>query len=350
VYTRKQPARDTGPHPAQGEIEIVHLGQKKSFLMEPLNGNAPDSLPFDYLLLLAEVRERVEARPGAQHILISFFASNSGFVAQHVALALGIPHIASIQGSDFSRDFHSPLFSHAIQFVVEHAQMVVTNNQEQARVLAATFPAARAIRTVHNAMPQDVFSEPWAAPASRTIRLATDCQFSYKKATHLLLGAVSELLQEGTDVALTVAGEAVTGEEDYWEKCKREHMARFPDAFCFPGWMSDKEVNALLLASHVYVSASLGEGCSLSQIRALTLGIPMVLTRCGATPEFVEGAAHVRLCALGSLGAFADELRSMVADFRTGNVRVDQDRVRQWRKYFSPGREGDEWKEVVASI
>ena len=171
VYTRKQPAGHAGPDPTHGELEIVHLGQEKPFLMEPLSpdmeplsADAPESLRLDYLLLLAAVKERVETEPGAKHILISFYATNNGFVAQQVALTLGIPHIASIQGTDFSRDFRTPFLLQAIQFVVESARIVVTTNQEQARVLAAAFPAARAFRTIHNAMPEDVVSAPWAAP------------------------------------------------------------------------------------------------------------------------------------------------------------------------------------------
>jgi len=350
VYTRKQAAEYTRHESTHAGLEVVHLGQEKPFLMEPFSGNSTESFRLDYLLLVAEVQKRMQAAPGTRHVVISFFATNIGFLAQQVALTLGIPHVASIRGTDFSRDFRTPHLSHAIQFVVERAQIVVTTNQEQARVLAAAFPAARAFRTIHNAMPKEIVQEPWTPPGSTPIRLATDCQFSFKKATHLLLRAVAELLGEGADITLTVAGETAAAEASYWEQCKQDYSARFPKAFCFPGWISEDDVNTLLLSSHVYVSASLGEGCSLSQIRALTLGIPMVVTRCGALPELVTGAGHVRLCPAGSVRALAAELRSMVADLRCGTVTVDRERIREWRRHFSPAREQDEWEEVLANV
>jgi Glycosyltransferase Family 4 len=187
VYTRKQAADYTPHDSARASLEVVHLGQEKPFLLEPVSGDPTESVRLDYLLLVAEVQKRMQSASGARHVLISFFATNTGFLAQQVALTLGIPHVASIRGTDFCRDFRTPHLSHAIQFVVERAQLVVTTNQEQARVLAAAFPAARAIRTIHNAMPEGIAPELWKPTRSTPITLATDCQLSFKKATQILL-------------------------------------------------------------------------------------------------------------------------------------------------------------------
>lgn len=350
VYTRKQPPEHNYLHPAHEGLEIVHLGEAKEFLLQPLGEEVVEHFQLDCLLLQAAIEERLCAFPGARHVLISFFASHSGFVAQHVALALGIPHIASIRGSDFSRDFRMPRLSPAIQFVVERAQAVVTTNHEQARALQAAFPSARQIRTIYNAVGKDAVHQPWTAPASSTIRLATDSGFSFKKATHVLLQAVSQLLEEGIDVTLAVTGGDLAREKAYWEKRREEYTGRYPGAYCFHDLIPEGNVTALLLSSHVYVSTSLGEGCSLSRLRALTLGIPMVVTRCGALSEIADKAGHVRLCRAGSVPAFTTELRSMIADLRRGAVTVDQDQIREWRSRFSSARERAEWEDVLAGV
>jgi len=350
IYTRRQPSHFTHSHPAHEGLEVVHLAAEKAFLVEPLSGDMPSSLQVDYLLLRARIEEKICAYPGARHILISFSATRSGFTAQQVAHTLGIPHVASIRGSDFSRDFRSPHAWQAIQFVVERAEATVTTNREQARTLAAAFPVARQLRTIHNAMPREVVHPLWTAPASSTIRLVSDCGFSYKKATHVLLRAVSELLAEGIQISLTVAGNIAATEEGFWKDCKQEYATRFPGSYCFPGWLSGEDVTARLLASHIYVSASLGEGCSLSRIRALTLGMPMAVTKCGALSELAADAGHVRLCQAGSVHGLTQQLRSMIADTGRSALVVDQNRIREWREYFSPARERAEWEELLAGV
>lgn len=367
VYTRRQAEAFSGAHPAHKDLEIVHLGREKSFLMEPLGGGPMPSneripsahllegMRMDFLLLRSAVEARMDAAPDAKHVLISFFATSNGFVAQQVALELSLPHIASFRGSDFSRDFRSPHHLPAIRFVVENAARVVTTNHEQARVIAAAFPGVCSVVTIHNATEQAAAAPMWAAnPVHDVVRLAADCEFSFKKATQVLLRAVAELLDQGVRVSLTVAGRVVAPEnsyeESYWHDCKRHYASRFPGAFCFPGWLRPEQWNALLMDSHVYVSATLGEGCSLGQSRALTLGIPMVVTRTGALPQLRRDASHVRLCAPGSVSAFTAELRSMIQDLRRGSIQVDRNHVDAWRRHFDPERERAEWLRVIAEI
>jgi glycosyltransferase involved in cell wall biosynthesis len=314
-----------------------------------LAGGTAVDLQADYVLLLAAVQERIRAFPSARHILLSFFATHSGFTAQHVALALGIAHIASIRGSDFSRDFRSPHLWQAVQFVVERADVTVTTNSEQARVLEAAFPAARKCRTIHNAIWEETDSPLWSLQASPPIRLASDGGFSYKKATHVLLEAVCELLKEGKEIHLTLAGHMPV-ENAFWPKLQRECLGRFPDACHFPGHLPEKEVTRLLLASHIYVSASLGEGCSLSRIRALTLGMPMVVTTCETLSEIAANAQHVRQCHAGSVPALVKALRPVIANIHRIAETVDPARIQQWRKYFSRERERDAWEQVIAEI
>ncbi len=355
VYTRRQAADGMAPVAAHGSLEVVHLGRDKAFLLEPLSADAAntegvpsgwlaESLRLDYLLLVSELEARIAAEPGSRHILISFLMTTNGFIAQQAAFTLGIPHIASVQGSDFSRDFRSPYHLQAIRFVVENARCIVTNNREQARTLGAAFPAARAFRTVHNALPEGVTVAPWAPTPSPVWRLAADCGFSFKKGTHVLLRAVAELRREGHPVCLTVAGEIAPKEKAYWEECRRNSPEHFP------GWLDSASLDALFLSSDLYVSASLGEGCSLSHNRAMALGMPMAATRTGALPELAGDAPHIRLCAPANVEALVSAIRTSMQSLRAGTLAIDPDRVRRWRQYFAPERESREWAEMVAEI
>jgi glycosyltransferase involved in cell wall biosynthesis len=362
VYTRRQPREFLQPDTAHGPVQVVHLGVEKAFLMAPISGamepateSVPsawllESLRVDYLLLVSAIQEKMNSEPECSHILISFFMTTNGFIAQQAAFALGIPHIASVQGSDFSRDFRSPYHLQAIRFVVENARFTITNNREQARILAAAFPAARPFHTIYNALEEEIASESWTPSSSATGRLAADCEFSFKKGTHILLRAVADICRLGEPVRLTVAGRIEAKEKNFWEECQRDYMARFPGVFSFPGWLAPDRLHAALMSSEVYVSATLGEGCSLAQMRAMALGMPMVATRTGALVELCGQAAHVRLCAPGNVSQFTSEVRSMLAGLRNGTVQVDMDRVHQWRRLFTVERERRQWEEVVSEL
>ncbi len=362
VYTRRQASEWTAAHPSHGTVEAIHLGLEKAFLMAPLEqrGRATtegvpseyllESLRMDYLLALSAIREKIAAEPGAEHILLSFYLTSNGFIAQQIALALGIPHVASVQGSDFSRDFRSPYHVQSIRFVLENSRLTIANNHEQARILAAAFPGARPIRTIHNALEEDVAGQRWASPAGGENRLAADCEFSFKKGTHVLLRAVAELAAHGERISLTVAGRVAAKEKTYWDECRREYTERYPGVFCFPGWLAPDELRALLLSSAAYVSGTFGEGCSLGQMRAMALGLPIVATRTGALPDLCDGAAHVRLCAPGNARELAAAIGTMLAGMRDGSIAVDARRVDEWRRLFSPETERSDWEAALSAL
>ncbi len=361
IYTRRQSQDWLAPHPAHANLELIHLGTDKAFLLEPLG--VPDrptetvpgvwqleSFRLDHLLLVAAIRKRMDRDPGSVHILISFFATTDGFVAQHAAFTLGIPHIAAVQGSDFSRDFRSPYHVQAMQFVVENARLIVTNNREQARELAAAFPAARAFRTIYNAVEQNFAKPGWTPTWTSAWRLAADCGFSFKKGTHILLRAVAELHQLGEPVTLTIAGGDARAETLYWEESRRAYQKSCPGVFSFPGRLTSAQIDALFLSSDLYVSASLAEGCSLSHSRAMTLGIPMVATRTGALPELGCAARHIALCAPADFAGLVSEIRRMMNGLREGTITVDVNLVAHWRQLLSLTRERRDWEEVIEEI
>jgi glycosyltransferase involved in cell wall biosynthesis len=171
-----------------------------------------------------------------------------------------------------------------------------------------------------------------------------------KKGAHVLLRAALELLQSGMPRSLIIARRVLSEEKNYWEKSLRDCVESFPRAFSFHGWLPPNQVNAMLRESHIYVSATLGEGCSLGHAGALTLGIPIVATRTGALPELCRDAGHVRLCAPGSVSACLAELRAMIQDVLRGSVCVDRERVLAWRRHLAPQAEREQWEREIAEV
>jgi len=296
------------------------------------------------------VAGQVSQRPTDQHVLVSFYATNAGFLCQHVALRLGLPHIASFRGTDFARDTVGSRTNSKVRFVVERADQIVATNREQADTLRATFDARGEILTIHNAI-HDVDRPAWSPPTGDEVRIFSDCGFSGRKATHLLVEAVESLLKRGLPIGLTIVGSDFPFDPpSYWASYRENALARFPGQLSFPGPVAQREIDFHLLRAHIYCSATLAEGCSLSRIRALTLGIPIVTTRCGALPEVAADVPHVRLCAPGDFAALCNELESAVQDTLAGSLAPDEARIEGWRRHFSTERERRQWREAIESV
>ncbi len=356
IYTlgSSDPQRETGAVPAG--VEIVPVGEDLDFLLDPLVGGRtfpPEGEENRAVVqcLTNAVRERQRTGRDGADLIISFYASHSGFLAQHAAMSLGLPHIASVRGSDFARDVLETSQHWRMRFVVEHADQLVTTNQEQAEGLYAMFSLRRRARTIHNSIEDPAERPYWECPDIDRIRLFSDCGFSLKKGTHLLLRAVESLVEKGLPVELTVLGGVFrTESEEYWEGCRRDYLTRHPDRFAFPGHRPRAEVSDYLRKSHLYCSATFAEGCSLSRIRALTVGIPIVTTRSGALVEVVDGCDHVRLCSPGDWKGLAREIEKAVADLGNKALIPDRRRIDGWRSHFSVDRERKKWLSVVEGV
>ena len=358
IYTLGQPAGYRDPHPDHAGLTVEHLGAERDLLLEPFSAIRSQAYNHDgepgrigHLLVRNAIERHIRRHPDARHVIVSFYISGTSFVVQPAAVDLGVPHIASIRGTDFELELHSPVRHPKVRFVIETADQLVTTNRGQATAIAAMFSTRRPPRTIHNALPGAGDRPPWEPPDSDAIRLVSDCGFSGRKATQLLVRAVESLVERGLPVTLTILGGIFWVEDTaYWERIQRECDERHPGTFVFPGHRPEEELDDHLRAAHIYCSATLAEGCSMSRIRALTLGIPIVTTRCGALPELASDCAHVRLCPPGDGTALTEALARAVKETKAGTLRPDSARVAQWRRHFSPERERDEWLAAIAAV
>lgn len=356
VYALNQPEDYRFPPPRYPELPVVHLPSPE-LLLEPYQDaeradlRAAEEARGRALALEQAVADQKRRHPEADHVLISFYASGTGFLAQMAAVNLGIPHIVSVRGTDLELDAFDAKKLPRLRTAIEGASLVVATNRQQASVLSALFRLRRPVHVIHNALPEAGSRPYWEAPSGDTIRLVSDCGFSGRKATHLLLRAVAALLEAGRDVTLTVLGGIFWLESrTWWEALQQRYQSAYPGRFFFPGHVGHDEVDRYLLSSHVYCSASLAEGSSLARLRALTLGIPIVATAVGGMGEVVDGCRHVFLCPPADLKAFIEALGAAVAAVRDGSVRAEPVWIEQMRRHFSEERERRQWAAAVEAL
>ena len=80
-----------------------------------------------------------------------------------------------------------------------------------------------------------------------------------------------------------------------------------------PGELAGDALEALYLASSVFVLPSLHESYGMVLVEAMARGLPVVATRAGAIPETVPAEAGI-LVPAGDDAALAEALRSLVSD------------------------------------
>jgi glycosyltransferase involved in cell wall biosynthesis len=353
LYTYRQPPEARSPVSAHENFAVVHL-DIDPLLLEPYRREGWSELlqaeqnRVTALVLQNAVEHWKQNAPTARHLIVSFYASGAGFLAQMAASALRLPHIASVRGTDFELDVFRAARHSQLRVAIEAATLVITTNQEQASSLAAVFQVRQPIRTIPNALSQTSDRPLWETPPGSTIRLFSDCGFSGRKGTRLMLDAVASLLDRSLPVSLTLAGGIFFMEsQSYWEEVQRSYESRYPGKFFFPGHVGHQELDRFLRSSHVYCSASLAEGSSVGRIRALTIGIPMVTTANGGMPEVAGDCRHVRLCQGGDRQAFALALEAAVSDSRAGTLRPDPVYIDRWRRHFGVEREREEWLAAI---
>jgi glycosyltransferase involved in cell wall biosynthesis len=337
-------------------VILVPLLAKCRLLETPLskqnNGPEPplENFQVRFLVLRKAVRSTQVNHPDCRHLLISFFISRTGFITQQVAESCKFPHIACVRGSDFNRDFYHPNRFAAITHVARSADCVVAANQEQANSLRQFISRRHRIVTIPNSVLVNKGFPIWKPHRRPVLHLVSDCGYSFKKGTHILLASAATLKREGMPITLTIVGNTDDRGALYWQSLKKQYSSEFATCFFLKDWVPRDSISTLLLDSDVYCSATLGEGSSTSRLTALALGMPVVTSACGEIVNIATGANHVRLSQPGDQEEFTNMLRLLINDVRGHRLRIRQDLIGKWRSMLDPIREAHCWRRTVVEV
>jgi glycosyltransferase involved in cell wall biosynthesis len=341
---------------AAGDLEICRLAEQWSPWIEPLIDSGwteqqlrPERWRLEFLSLRNLIRQAIQRFPDCRHVIISNFITLVGFLATNVADDLGLPHIACVVGTDFSRGFRDPLERSIITEVVRSAARIVTMNGEQERALRKRY-GVNEVQTIHMSVDGQVFDLRWFPRECPSVALICDGGYSYKKGTQVLIAAFAKLREEGVPVTLALCGTTERGQETYWHKQRQRLWERFPDAVFLHDHLELPQVWQLMLQTNLYCSATLGEGCSLARAAALCVGMPIVTTATAEILDLAADAPHIRLAPPGDAEGFRQALRQAIQDIRDRRLTVDAGRLPEWREHFSANRERHEWLQLLGKV
>lgn len=159
-------------------------------------------------------------------------------------------------------------------------------------------------------------TEPYLPPeAGRPIRLFSNGRLHPSKGHQDLMSATRQLLDQGTDVRLEIAGEDDFGGTGYRKELE-EHMKklRLLDHVKLLGAISPDTVREKLEEAHLFVLASWHEALGMAYMEAMSMGVPTVGTDVGGVKELIQDGSTGYLSEAGNPGQLARTIRALVND------------------------------------
>jgi glycosyltransferase involved in cell wall biosynthesis len=167
------------------------------------------------------------------------------------------------------------------------------------------------VTVIPNGIDVDTFRP--GTPSGTGVALFSISRLVPRKNIHVLIAAVRQLVEEGADFSLTIAG---TGPE----KERIERLAQqSAGSVRFVGFIDEARKRALLSESDAFVQLSTREGLSIAALEALAAGVPCVVSNIPGVREPITA---------GETGWYVDDpenVQSVVATLR--RVLADRSRL-----------------------
>ena len=251
--------------------------------------------------------------------------ADSDLVHLHFPLPLGLsvlavrtfvkrPLVVTVHGNADVYEL-PPAMAPLTRAVLKRADAVVSVSRDLGQYLEQTMGVTN-VTVIPNGIDVDQFQV--ARTSGPGLTLLSICRLVPRKNTHVLIAAVEQLVKEGANISLVIAG---TGPEE-------ERIARLargcPDAVRFLGFIDEPQKRTLLSEADVFVQLSIREGLSIAAIEALASGVPCVVSDLPGVREPITP---------GHTGWYVDDpenVQSVVDTLR--RVLADRSRLEEMRR------------------
>ncbi|MDR7160365.1 exopolysaccharide biosynthesis GT4 family glycosyltransferase EpsE [Arthrobacter sp. BE255] len=133
------------------------------------------------------------------------------------------------------------------------------------------------------------------------------------KGHDVLVSAVGQLVADGMDVQLVIAGEDEEGGRGYRQDLERlVSKAGLSGQVTLLGAVPEEEVQEQLANAHVFALASHAEPLGVAIMEAMSMEVPVVVTAGGGVKELVEDGVTGILVSPGDAAALADSIREVL--------------------------------------
>jgi glycosyltransferase involved in cell wall biosynthesis len=222
----------------------------------------------------------------------------AGLLGAAVARALQVPLIVQEHSAPFAMHLDTEPKRTAVTRTLNVAAVVCAVGNDLAKRLDEQ-RAARDVRVLPNLVRTPLF-KPMPMPNERScLRLVSVGSLEERKGFDVLLDAVGILKSAGLSVQLRIVGVGALRET----LAARLSKSGLDPSATLLGSLSRAETAAVIAASHIYVCSSRHETFGIAPAEALSVGRPVVTTRCGGPESYIDDAlgAAVEPCAPDAL-------------------------------------------------
>lgn len=159
-------------------------------------------------------------------------------------------------------------------------------------------------------------STPYQVPdRNRPIRIFSCARLNVVKGHQDLMSATRQLIDQGVDVRVEIAGEDDDGGTGFRTQLE-DHLKklRLQDHVKLLGAISADEVKAKLEAAHLFVLASWHEPLGVAYMEAMSMGVPTIGTDAGGVSELIADGSTGYLVEPKNPGQLARTIRALVND------------------------------------
>jgi glycosyltransferase involved in cell wall biosynthesis len=203
-----------------------------------------------------------------------------------------------------AHDFKVEMLKALRRFCARRADAVVVPSQYLARAVAGWGASPSKTIVIYNAV-ELPSSPPSTIPLSARIKVVTVGRLvPWKKVDHLI-----EAIAECKETGLVVVGDGP-------ERSRLEELVRarqLADRVYFAGQRSKAETLSLMAACDVFVLNSIYEGFPHVVLEAMSVGLPVVATEVGGTPELVRDGENGLLISPNANGELSKTLMKLVS-------------------------------------
>lgn len=221
-----------------------------------------------------------------QHVHVHS-CGNSAYIAMYAHILTGLP---------YSLTLHGPLSDYGQNQVLKwkRASFAIVITEVLKRDVEAALESALPLELEVSPMGVDAQEfarkgayEPWSGHGP--FRIFACGRLNPSKGHDVLLLAVQEMVRDGVDVQLSVAGEDELGGEGYRRELERMILALgLESRVRLLGAAPATSVRVELNRAHIFALASHAEPLGVAIMEAMSMGVPVVATDSGGVSELVE--------------------------------------------------------------
>lgn len=229
------------------------------------------------------VAEQVSRGFGRVDLVHAHVVLPAGLLGAAISRALGVPFLLQEHSAPFSMHLDSDAKCAAVDRTLAAAAVVCAVGDDLATRIAERH-SARMIRLTPNLVRTGIFT-PSEVPVDRKhLRIVSIGSLEERKGFDCLLDAVAILQRSGVRVQVRIIG---AGSLRDTLSARLVELGIDPVATLL-GAQSRTETASIIAASHVYVCSSRHETFGIAPAEALSVGRPVVSTRCGGPEAFVD--------------------------------------------------------------